>query len=83
MVAVWTICRDCDSDRKLEVIACSGEALCGGKLVSETESVGDPERKKENHDKIDDQRRSDADNGDDLVDDLVALRCEQHENSVK
>lgn len=83
LIAVGTISRHCHSDRELEVIACGSETLSGGELVSEPKTVGHPHGRGENDDKVDDQRRGDADHRNDLVDDLPALACEEDEDGVK
>lgn len=72
-----------DGDSELKVIARGSEALSDGKLVSETYLPSHDECCKEDETKIDDERRCNSDHRHNLMDDLLALRSKQHEDSVK
>ena len=54
LVAIRPICRDCDSDCELKVVTRSSKTLCASKPISKPESIGDPERKEEDNNKVDD-----------------------------
>lgn len=82
-LAVGSKSRNGHRDRQLKIIARSCKALRASMLVPEAQFAGDPQRDEEDADKIHQHRRGDADDRDDLSDDLLALRCEEDDDGVK
>lgn len=80
LITVLTERSDGNSNRELEVIAGSGETLCGGQLVSKAKFVCDEQGKEENDAEIDDQGCGDSYNRDDLVHDLTTLGSKQYKD---
>ena len=83
LVTIGTKGGHSDSNRQLKVVACSGKALRHGKGIHESKPACDDESDEEDADKVHDERRRDAYDGNDLVHDLATLGGEEDENSVE
>jgi hypothetical protein len=83
LVAIRPIRRNGHGNRKFEVVARSREALRGRQLVAEAQLVSHRQGGEEDDGEIHDQGRGDAHHRHHLVHDVIALRSEQHDDSVQ
>ena len=80
MIAVDAKRGDGDGDGEFKVVTRGRETLGADELVTQVESTGQHDGEEEDQGKVEDQRSGDPEDGDDLMDDSMALGGEEDED---
>lgn len=83
LIAVRAVRGNGDSDSKFEIVTRGRKALCRSESVSIPKVVADKQGEEEDDEKVDYEGCGDADDRDDLMNDLAALRGEENKDGVE